>query len=157
LQSQIKLNKRKNRENVKHKPSIPEADLQKLKSSSAMRGDNLWGLLRYVWFDIDLYWCRRGREGQRELTKQSFQFLKDDTEREYVSMTHDETTKNHPGGIDDIASAEKEARMYSTSNDQLFDSLNCLNVYLQKTNPRCKVFFPKWHLCPKFTLIIVSG
>ena len=116
LQSQIKLNKRENKENVHHKPPIPEADLQKLKSSSAIRGDNPWGLLGNVWFHITLYWCRRGREGQRELTKQSFQFLKDDTGREYVSMTHDEATKNHPGGIDDVASVEKEARMYSTSN-----------------------------------------
>ena len=137
LQSQIKLNKRENKENVKHKPPIPEADLQKLKSSSALRGDNPWGLLRNVWFHINLYWCCRGREGQQELSKQSFQFMKDDTGREYVSMTHDEATKNHPGGIDDVASVEKEARMYSTSNDQLFDSLNCLKVYLQKTNPHC--------------------
>ena len=36
LQSQIKLNKRGKKENVKHKPPIPEADLQKLKSSSAI-------------------------------------------------------------------------------------------------------------------------
>ena len=141
LQSQIKLNKRENKENVHHKPPIPEADLQKLKSSSAIRGDNPWGLLRNVWFHINLYWCRRGREGQRELTKQSFQFLKDDTGREYVSMTHDEATKNHPGGIDDVASVEKEARMYSTSNDQLFDGLNCLKMYLQKINPRCEALF----------------
>lgn len=145
LQSQIKLNKRENKENVKHKPPIPEADLQKLKSSSAIRGDNPWGLLRNVWFHINLYWCRRGREGQRELTKQSFQFLKDDTGREYLSMTHDEATNNHPGGIDDVASVEKEARIYSTSNDQLFDGLNCLKMYLQKTNPRCEAFlqYPK--------------
>ena len=141
LQSQIKLNKRENKENVHHKPPIPEADLQKLKSSSAIRGDNPWGLLRNVWFHINLCWCRRGREGQRELTKQSFQFLKDDTGREYVSMTHDEATKNHPGGIDDVASVEKEARMYSTSNDQLFDGLNCLRMYLQKLNPHCEALF----------------
>ena len=141
LQSQIKLNKRENKENVKHKPPIPEADLQKLKSSSAIRGDSPWGLLQNVWFHINLYWCRRGREGQRELTKESFQFLKDDTGREYVSMTHDEATKNHPGGIDDVASVENEARMYSTSDDQLFDRLNCLKMYLQKTNPRCEAMF----------------
>ena len=64
-------------------------------------------------FTLNLYWCRRGREDQRELTKQSFQFLKDDTGREYVSMTHDEATKNHPGGIEDLASVEKDARMLS--------------------------------------------
>ena len=141
LQSQIKLNKRENKENTKHKPPIPEADLQKLKSSNAIRGDNPWGLLRNVWLHINLYWCRRGREGQRELTKQSFQFLMDESGREYVSMTHDEATKNHPGGIDDISSVEKEARMYSTSEDQLFDGLNCLKVYLQKLNPHCEALF----------------
>ena len=141
LQSQIKLNKRENKENVHHKPPIPEVDLQKLKSSDAIRGDNPWDLLRNVWFHINLYWCRRGREGQRELTKQSFQFLKGDTGREYVLMTHDEATKNHPGGTDDVASVEKEARMYSTSNDQFFDGLNGLKMYLQKINPRCEALF----------------
>ena len=141
LQSQIKLNKRENKENTKHKPPMPEADLQKLKSSGVIRGDNPWGLLRNVWFHINLYWCRRGREGQRELTKQSFQYLMDENGREYVSMTHDKATKNHPGGIDDVSSVEKEARMYSTSDDQLFDGLNCLKMYLQKLNPRCEALF----------------
>ena len=141
LQSQIKLNKRENKENTKHKPAIPEADLQKLKTSTAIRGDNPWGLLRNVWFHINLYWCRRGREGQRELTKQSFEFLVDESGREYVSMTHDEATKNHPGGIDDVNSMEKEARMYSTSDNQLLDGLTCLKMYLQKLNPKCEALF----------------
>ena len=141
LQSQIKLNKRENKENTKHKPAIPEADLQKLETSTAIRGDNPWGLLRNVWFHINLYWCRRGREGQRELTKQSFEFLVDESGREYVLMTHDEATKNHPGGIDDVNSMEKEARMYSTSDNQLLDGLTCLKMYLQKLNPKCEALF----------------
>ena len=65
----------------------------------------------------------------------------DESGREYVSMTHDEVTKNHPGDIDDVSSVEKEARMYSTSDDQLFDGLNCLKMYLQKLNPRCEALF----------------
>lgn len=141
LQSQIKLNKRENKENTKHKPAIPTADLQKLKASQAIRGDNPWGLLRNVWLHITLYWCRRGREGQRELSKHSFQFLRDDTGEEYASMTHDEATKNHPGGIQDCSSVEKEARMYATSNDPLFDGLNCLKIYLQKLNPNTEALF----------------
>ena len=141
LQSMIKLNKRENNENTKHKPPIPAADLQKLKSSNTIRGDSPLGLLRNVWLNISLYWCRRGREGQRQLTKQSFQFLFDDNGREYASMTHDEATKNHPGGIEDISSVEKEARMYSTSEDPLFDGLNCLKNYIQKLNPNCEAFF----------------
>ena len=58
LQSQIRLNKRENKENIKHKPPIPE-------------GDNPRGLLRNVWHHINLYWCCRGREGQRELTNKA--------------------------------------------------------------------------------------
>ena len=91
LQSMIKLNKRENNENTKHKPPIPAADLQKLKSSDTIRGD--------------------------------------------------EATKNHSGGIEDISSVEKEARMYSTSDDPLFDGLNCLKNYIQKLNPNCEAFF----------------
>ena len=70
LQSMIKLNKRENKENTKHKPPIPAADLQKLKSP--IRGNNPWGLLQNVWLHISFCWCGRGREGQRQLTKQSF-------------------------------------------------------------------------------------
>ncbi|KAL9952834.1 hypothetical protein ACROYT_G040147 [Oculina patagonica] len=142
LQSQIKLNKRENKENTQHKPAIPTADLLKLKSSAAIRRDSPWGLLRNVWLHITLFWCRRVREGQRQLTKQSFQFCKDDSGQEYASMTHDEATKNHPGGIEDSSSSEKEARMYSTSEDPLFDDgLNCLKMYLQKLNPKCEALF----------------
>ena len=61
----------------------------------------------------------------------------DESGQEYVSTTCNEATKDHPGGIDDISSVEKEARMYATSEDQLFDSLNCINVFLQKLNPHC--------------------
>ena len=56
-------------------------------------------------------------------------------------MTHDEATKNHPGGIEDINSVGKEARMYSTSEDPLFDGLNCLKNYIQKLNPNSEAFF----------------
>ena len=70
LQSMINLNKGENKENTKHKPPIPAADLQKLKSP--IRGNNPWGLLQNVWLHISFCWCGRGREGQRQLTKQSF-------------------------------------------------------------------------------------
>ncbi len=57
------------------------------------------GLLRNVWFHINLYWCRRGCEGQQELTKQSFHFLVDESGREYFSMTND----NRPLGVHKLA------------------------------------------------------
>ena len=59
------------------------------------------------------------------------------TVREYFSMIHDEATKIHPGEIDHVASVEKGVRMYSTSNDHLFDGVICIKMYLQKINPCC--------------------
>ncbi|KAK3705942.1 hypothetical protein QZH41_001259 [Actinostola sp. cb2023] len=141
LQSQIKLNKRENKENTLHKPAIPAGDLAKLKTSNVLKGDHPWGLLRNVWFCISLFWCRRGREGQQALTAASFKFSLDENGQEYASMTHDETTKNHQGGLSDQQTNEKDARMYSTSDDPNLDGLKCLKKYIGKLNPGCKAFF----------------
>ena len=36
----------------------------------------------------------------------SFKFEADPTGRNYVTMAHDEATKNHPGGVADVSSTE---------------------------------------------------
>lgn len=46
-----------------------------------------------------------------DLSKESFQFLIDERGQEYVPMTQDKATANHPGGIEDTSSVEKEARI----------------------------------------------
>ena len=68
-------------------------------------------------------------------------------------MTHDEATKNQPGGIEDINSVGKEARMYSISEDPLFDGLNCLKNYIQKLNPNSEseLWNVKMTFCTKTT------
>ena len=48
-------------------------DLVKLKTLEAMALSNPISLLRNVWFHVVLF-CRRGREGQSQLKKSSFQF-----------------------------------------------------------------------------------
>lgn len=59
-------------------------------------------------------------------------------------MTHDESSKNHPGGIGDTESFEKEGRMYKASDDPS-DGFNALQLYISKLNPMCTAFyqFPK--------------
>lgn len=53
-----------------------------------------------------------------------------------------EPTRSHPGRIEDTNSAEKEARMYSTSKHPLSDGLNGLNIYLpKKLNPKSEALF----------------
>ena len=103
LNAKLKDLKKAGMESTKHKPAIEREDLMKLKSGSdVLLPVNPLSLLRNVWFHVSLYWCRRGREGQRQLTKKSFVFGEDAGGRNYATMAHDEVTKNHPGGVADI-------------------------------------------------------
>ena len=101
---------------------------------------NPLSLLRNVWFHIVLYFCRRGREGQRELQKSSFTLPEVDASgRNYVTMAHDEASKNHPGGLKVTNSTEKYARMYETDSPN--DGYKAVKLYLSKLNPKSSAFF----------------
>ena len=132
--------KQQGKQNVEHKPDISTQDLQKLKYHPVLSPSTPLGLLRNVWFHTTLYWCRRGREVQRNLTSSSFKFLKDENNRPYATMTHDESTKNHPGGVGVVESFEKEGRLYQTTDDPS-DGFNALQFYISKLNPECTAFF----------------
>ena len=136
LDVQIKNLKRGSKENVSHKPAIEE-DLQKLKSGAVLSLSSLLSLLRNVWFHVVLFFCRRGLEGQRRLTMNSFKFETHVGGRNYATISHDELSKNHPVGLKDVESTEKEARMYETEDQG--DGYEALKLYLKKVNPKCKV------------------
>ena len=60
-----------------------------------------------------IQFCRRGQEGQKNLTKSSFLFLQDENSEWYATMGHDEGSKTRRGVIDDTATNyEKLGRMY---------------------------------------------
>ena len=139
LNAQIVRLKCQGKENVTHKPAIEGEDLMKLKTSPAIALSNPLALLRNVWFHVVLFFCRRGREGQRQLKKTSFKFEVDASGRRFVTMAHDEATKNHPGGVSDVPSSEKLARMYETPEEN--DGYKALKFYMAKLNPRCDAFF----------------
>ena len=139
--AKLRINRREGKENVKHKPIIEAADLARVQSSEFTSMNTPAGLQRRVCFFISLYWCRRGREGQRELTRSSFEFLKDGEGREFVMMTHDEATKNHPGGETDKQSSERETRLYSTGKPD--DAFASVKQYVSKLNPLCNAFFQR--------------
>ena len=139
LNAQLVNLKRQGKENVKHKPAIESEDLVRLKSSQVLALSNPLALLRNVWFHVVLFFCRRGREGQRQLKATSFKFEVDTTGRNYVTMAHDEATKNHPSGVSDVSSTEKYARMYETEDPN--DGYKALKLYLTKLNPKYDSFF----------------
>ena len=139
LDAKIKNLKQSAKENVTHKPVIEEEDFQKLKSSNVFSLSSPLSLLRKVWFHVILFFCRRGREGQRSLTTTSFKFETDAAGRKYATMAHDEVSKNHQGGLKDVESREKEARLYETEDEN--GGYKALELYLQKVNPKCSAFF----------------
>ena len=54
-------------------------------------------------------------------------------------MAHDEASKNHPGGVGDISSMEKYARMYEREDTN--NGYKALKLYLTKLNTKCEAFF----------------
>ena len=115
LDAKIKQLKQEGMQNTTHKPAIEKEDLAKLKTREVFSLTKPLSLLRNVWFHVSLFWCRRGFEDQRNLAKTSFAFERDATGCPFVTMTHDEITKNHPGGISEVESFDKNARMYKTN------------------------------------------
>jgi len=139
LDAKLKNMKQPGEESIKHKPCI-ENDLRRLKESAVMNPSTRQGLLNNVWFHTTLYFCRRGREGQRNLKKSSFVFLQDDNGKRYATMAQDEASKTHQGGLsDNTASFETLGRMYQT--EQPNDGYNALRLYLEELNPECSAFF----------------
>lgn len=124
LNAKLKKIKESGASKVKHHSSIQPEDIQKCYDSGVFGDDSRLALLRVNWFNVNLYFCRRGRENQRKLTRNSFVFKKDASGVEFIEMAGDEKTKNHPGGLGDKAD-EADPKMFATGET------NC-PVYLLK-------------------------
>ena len=114
-------------------------DLTKLTSLTVFGTHSPEALFRGVWFYIQLYWCRRGGEAQRELTTNSFELKKDVDGTLYATMTLDEFSKNHQGTDSENPSFESLTRMYDSGIEN--DGFHLLKLYLEKINPSCSSLF----------------
>lgn len=83
-------------EKPKHKPIITSADMSKMGSFCRDYKENPIKLQEAVWFLLTLNFGRRGREGFRSMTKDTFGVGQDDTGR-YIYQRRLESTKNHQG------------------------------------------------------------
>ena len=128
----------------KHKPFIEYGDMEKL-NKYFMEGQNngIWRnpekLVEYVWFSLCYHFARRGREGWRELNKQSFEIKVDDTGARYVTEKLTEQTKNHQGGSKQSDQLFSDVRMYETSNG--LNPVTAFEFYLSKVRPECDALF----------------
>ena len=124
---------------TEHKKPIPEGDMRKLYDTKVLCNDGPVALQRKVFVETGLHFARRGREGMRELRKDSFLFKTDDQGHEYVTIGYNEMSKNHNGL--DPKDTEKVQIMYSQDNDLC--PVKSLKLYLSKLNPANEVFYQK--------------
>ena len=114
MNTKLKLIKAHGQGKVRHHPSISAEDIKKCYETKVFGDETPLSLLRVNWFNISLHFCRRGRENQRSLTKESFKIEKDANGIEYVAMAVSESMKNHQGGLSDKAVDEGDPKMFST-------------------------------------------
>ncbi|CAH3186344.1 unnamed protein product [Porites lobata] len=128
-----------------HKSSIAAGDMLKLRGyfSEGLDSNNSWAdperLLQFVWFSLCFHFGRRGREGWRELSKQSFGIKTDDSGARYVTETKTEQTKNYQGGSKQKDQAYSDVRMYENSTP--LDRVGSFEFYISRLHPSCQALF----------------
>ena len=95
-----------------HKNPIKAGDMEKL--NWYFSNDCPDKLQEFVWFNLCYYLGRRGREGWRELTKNSLEFKHNDQDKEYMYVTikHTKQNKNNQGGSKQKDQDYTDMRMY---------------------------------------------
>jgi len=125
---------------TKHKEAISEGDMKKLYETKTLNNESALGLQRKVYLEVSLHFGRRGREGLRNLNKDSFVFKVDDKGREFVTLAFNELDKNHQVLMP--KELEKKQIMYSQPGDDMCPVLS-LKKYISKLNPKCPCFFQR--------------
>ena len=79
---------------VHHKPSIQKGGIIKLYNHPPVFNPNIpSGLLNKVFFEIILYFCRRGQENLPEMKPDDFETKTDDDGKQYICKVTSELTK----------------------------------------------------------------
>jgi hypothetical protein len=125
---------------TQHKKAIQPSDMSKLYSSGVLSNDNPTGLQNKVYVELSLHFGRRGREGLRQLTKDSILIKEDDSGREYATLAYNEKDKNHQLTLP--KEGEKQQIMYSQPDSELCP-VKSLKKYLSKLNLRCDALFQR--------------
>ena len=120
--------------------------MKKLKSYFSI--DSPDKLQEFVWFNLCYYLGQKGREGWRELKKNSLEFKHDDQDKEYVTLKHTELTKNYQGGYKQKDQDYTDVRMYGIPGWAM-DPISSLKLIpelvtmllLSKLNHHCEALF----------------
>ena len=76
LNAKLKRVKESGGSKIKHHASIQAEDVRKCYESGVFGGNSPLSSVRVNWFNISLFFCRRGQENQRKIDKKQFCFQK---------------------------------------------------------------------------------
>ena len=134
---------------VVHKRAISKEQLKKLFESGELgpAGSlNPAQLQRTAWFYLGLFFGRRGRENQRQLTPAMLSLRKTPQGVEYYELNRGQpgslpATKNHQGGLAD-AEDESDAKIFSVPGSERCP-VKTLKNYLSHLNPTSNALFQR--------------
>ena len=95
FQSKQKLYRKTHNAKPKHKKPIEVGDMRKLSAYFRANISRAEVNQEFTWFNLCYYFGRRGREGWRDVSKNTFEVLTDDENRRYVTCVLTETMKNN--------------------------------------------------------------
>lgn len=139
FKSVLKRYRKEGKDVSAHHPNIPENHLQMLRRSAALSPETAKGLVTKVWFDIQLSMARRGREGNRELTRQSFVIKTDENGHEFVTFAFNPQSKNHKDPLDPQRE-QLRGYMYAIPEDPLCP-VQSFKKYMAKCPADAKAFY----------------
>ncbi|XP_056593567.1 zinc finger MYM-type protein 4-like isoform X1 [Triplophysa dalaica] len=135
----VKQTRRSGRDVTTHYPPISPEDLDILKHSSALDPGNPRGLLNKVWFDIQLHFGLRGKEGNRHLRPDWLTLKNDQNGLKYFTMVLQEVFResNNPIKRD---KDKKGVAMYEEPGNPLCPVAS-LEKYLSKIPQDAKALY----------------
>ena len=127
-----------------HHPAIEKGDLIKLLNYFQNYKCDPVTLTNTFWFLLCYFFARRGREGFRTLTKDSFTIKEDDKGIKYLAESHSEISKNWQGGTSSKAWDYSDQRGYGIQIGE--SNINLVDVYTfytSKLSPDNEALFQK--------------
>ena len=137
----FKMLSREGLDNVRHHNPIEQGDLDKLKTTRTIGIHSPVALQRLVWLNIAMHFARRGREGYRNMSRDSYRVSVDGDGRKYIEHTFCEKTKNHQGAKA-TDSYMPQGRIYEIEGDD-HCPVRAYELYLSLLNPELDALWQK--------------
>lgn len=141
--AQINKLKREGKGEIHHYPPISKEDMVKIYTSGVLSPDNPKSLLKKVFFETEMFFCRRGRENLRDLKGSHFKIGVDASGKKYLSTDGDLECGPRliNRGQSLLANVGQNGFIYETGTAVC--PVKSFEKFLSKRHPACDAFFQR--------------